>query len=171
MLPTLSLSTVFWDVLEAIEMVSGWLLPSPWLSPSSPPSLNTQTIRMNIFAQWVRMWQHWWDSITTCGQSVLNLRKVSICCDDTFHHGDKVSACSATVYSDDVSSCGNSRGGKKSSPKSPCCISIWGTIAQITSVLLAVHFTLTEDLLSQWGTVECGTFCTSVEQVQIAEVH
>lgn len=41
--PTLSLSTVFWDVLDAIEMVSGWLLPSPWLSPSSPPSLQKHT--------------------------------------------------------------------------------------------------------------------------------
>lgn len=27
--PTLSLSSVFWDVREAIEMVSGWLLASP----------------------------------------------------------------------------------------------------------------------------------------------
>lgn len=37
--PTLSLSTVFCDVLDAMEMVSGWLLPSPWLSASSTPSL------------------------------------------------------------------------------------------------------------------------------------
>lgn len=34
--PTLSLSRVFWDVREAMEMVSGWLLASPWLSSSSP---------------------------------------------------------------------------------------------------------------------------------------
>lgn len=33
---TLSLSSVFWEVREAREMVSGWLLPSPWLSRSSP---------------------------------------------------------------------------------------------------------------------------------------
>lgn len=33
---TLSLSSVFCEVLEAIEIVSGWLLPSPWLSRSSP---------------------------------------------------------------------------------------------------------------------------------------
>lgn len=33
---TLSLSIVFWDVREAMEMVSGWLLASPWLSSSSP---------------------------------------------------------------------------------------------------------------------------------------
>lgn len=39
---TLSLSSVFCDVREAIEIVSGWLLPSPWLSRSSP-SLGTQT--------------------------------------------------------------------------------------------------------------------------------
>lgn len=36
---TLSLSTVFCEVLDAMEMVSGWLLPSPWLSASSPVSL------------------------------------------------------------------------------------------------------------------------------------
>ena len=35
-IPTLSLSSVFWDVREAMEMVSGWLLASPWLSSSSP---------------------------------------------------------------------------------------------------------------------------------------
>lgn len=40
--PTLSLSTVFWEVLEAMEMVSGWLLPSPWLSTSSTPSLQEE---------------------------------------------------------------------------------------------------------------------------------
>lgn len=40
---TLSLSTVFCEVLDAMEMVSGWLLPSPWLSPSSPPSLIINT--------------------------------------------------------------------------------------------------------------------------------
>lgn len=33
---TLSLSSVFCEVREAIEIVSGWLLPSPWLSRSSP---------------------------------------------------------------------------------------------------------------------------------------
>lgn len=38
--PTLSLSSVFWEVREAIEIVSGWLLASPWLSSSSP-SLQT----------------------------------------------------------------------------------------------------------------------------------
>ena len=40
--PTLSLSAVFWEVLEAMEMVSGWLLPSPWLSTSSTPSLQEE---------------------------------------------------------------------------------------------------------------------------------
>lgn len=34
--PTLSLSSVFWEVREAMEIVSGWLLASPWLSNSSP---------------------------------------------------------------------------------------------------------------------------------------
>lgn len=28
-IPTLSLSSVFWEVREAMEMVSGWLLASP----------------------------------------------------------------------------------------------------------------------------------------------
>ena len=37
--PTLSLSSVFCDVREAMEMVSGWLLASPWLSRSSPSLL------------------------------------------------------------------------------------------------------------------------------------
>lgn len=32
---TLSLSSVFCEVRDAREMVSGWLLPSPWLSRSS----------------------------------------------------------------------------------------------------------------------------------------
>lgn len=45
--PTLSLSTVFCDVLEAMEMVSGWLLPSPWLSASSIPSLQEMWLGNN----------------------------------------------------------------------------------------------------------------------------
>lgn len=45
---TLSLSTVFWDVREAMEMVSGWLLPSPWLSPSSAPSLRTRMAQTRL---------------------------------------------------------------------------------------------------------------------------
>ncbi len=34
-----------------------------------------------------------------------------------FYRGDKVSACSVIVYKDNISSCGNRTGGKKSSPK------------------------------------------------------
>jgi len=45
--PTLSLSSVFWDVREAIEMVSGWLLASPWLSSSSPSLWSEVTIAVN----------------------------------------------------------------------------------------------------------------------------
>lgn len=53
--PTLSLSTVFCDVLEAMEMVSGWLLPSPWLSASSIPSLQEM-----IGKQWHSLTHHQW---------------------------------------------------------------------------------------------------------------
>lgn len=42
---TLSLSSVFCEVREAREMVSGWLLPSPWLSRSSPSLTHTQSIK------------------------------------------------------------------------------------------------------------------------------
>lgn len=55
--PTLSLSTVFWDVLEAMEMVSGWLLPSPWLSPSSPPSLHRHAVRVKSLTRQSLMFQ------------------------------------------------------------------------------------------------------------------
>lgn len=41
---TLSLSSVFWEVRDAREMVSGWLLPSPWLSRSSPSLAGAHTI-------------------------------------------------------------------------------------------------------------------------------
>jgi len=51
--PTLSLSTVFCEVREAMEIVSGWLLASPWLSASSVVSLKDQINTINLISNMI----------------------------------------------------------------------------------------------------------------------
>lgn len=54
--PTLSLSTVFWEVRDAMEIVSGWLLASPWLSASSVVSLNNDPDKITNTIKNKKVW-------------------------------------------------------------------------------------------------------------------